>query len=276
MNDFNESEKLNEINISSLPETSIIPIRDLAEFSTNLHAVTRYFLYSIQNGTQMFKQLNATLRLFQDVDFTDPDNIDDPKWIEINEGLINTSILLNATQYSLSNMSDIVDFQSELEYEVLNEFLGELTTFIDNTSDQFNVVDQYFSALDGTYQAVSHFSAGVKSLNQTITQDLTPPNATAVGNYSEAIANFSLSQDYSNTTDLTLSSITSHLLNETTIIEWRSLLVGENNSVYVNADRCLTLINTMGTAGYILLTDLTEFDFILAQADELEWNIFSL
>jgi hypothetical protein len=272
--DFHQSDAINEISLTSLPEESLIPIRDLAEFSINLHSVAKYFLFSIQNGTQMFQQLNTTLRLFDDVDFLNSSNIDEPIWNDIQLGLTNTSSLLNATQDSLSNMSTIVNnSQRDLEFEILNDFLGELTEFIDDTSDQFNVVDQYFSALDGTFNSISHFSAGMKALNQTITQDLI--TNTTIGNYTEARNNFTLSQSQASNTNVTLSDISTHLLNESSVSNWISLLVGENNSIYVNAGSCLSLISGIETIGFVLTTHLQQLDLIKVQTENLDWNIFT-
>ncbi|MHA2093527.1 MAG: hypothetical protein ACW98F_02680, partial [Candidatus Hodarchaeales archaeon] len=55
VDDFDQSASILDIDVATLPNTSIIPIRDLAGFSTNLHSVTKYFLYTIQNGSQMFQ-----------------------------------------------------------------------------------------------------------------------------------------------------------------------------------------------------------------------------
>jgi hypothetical protein len=275
VDDFEQSTSISEINFASLPNTSIIPIRDIAEFSTNLHSVTEYFLYTIENGSQMFQQLNSTLRLFQDVAFSDAHNIDDPIWQEIEDGLNQTEFHLNATQFSLSEMSNIVTSQSELDYEELNSFLGELQIFIDDTSTEFDVVQEYFDALEGTYDASSHFSMGVKLLNETIMA-----NNTLAGDYSSARGNFTQSQIYANQTSDILVSIPTHLLNQSAITNWENLVKGDignnlTNSIYVNSENCIILIDAIVGSAFINPTDLFTFTQILTYADDMDWNIFS-
>ncbi len=275
VDDFNRSTSISDLDIASLPNTSIVPIRDLSEFSTNLHSVTKYFLYTIENGTQMFQQLNSTLRLFQDVAFSDPQNIDDPIWQEIEDGLNQTEYHLNATQYSLAEMSNIVTSQSELDYQELNSFLGELQTFIDDTSTEFDVVQEYFDALEGTYDASSHFSMGVKLLNETLMA-----NGTLAGDYSSTRGNFTQSQIIANQTSDILLNIPTHLLNQSAITNWENLVKGDignnlTNSIYVNSANCIALIDTIVGAGFINPLDGLRFAEILNDADMMDWNIFS-
>ncbi|MHA1444938.1 MAG: hypothetical protein ACTSR4_09370, partial [Candidatus Hodarchaeales archaeon] len=118
--DFESSSSILDIDILTIPETSIIPIRDLVEFSLALHSVTKYFLFSMENGTQMFHQLNNTLRLFEDVEFQNTSNIDHPISVDINNGLTTTSTLLNSTQASLNSMNTVLSSQINLEFEELN------------------------------------------------------------------------------------------------------------------------------------------------------------
>ena len=275
--DFEDSSSILELNTDTIPETSIIPIRDMVEFSLALHSVTKYFLFSMENGTQMFRQLNSTLRLFEDVEFENPANIDEPIWDDIDNGLTTTSTLLNLTQESLNSMNTILSSQNTLEFEVLNEFFDELSLFVDNTTERFDVVNQYFDALEGTFDSISLFSTGVKVLNQTITQDL--ENISTPEDYSEARNNFTLSQEIANTTYDILGNITSHLLNESSIINWQNLLKGDitnnlTNSVYMNAEACLDLIIQIETAT-ISPALYFELLLILAETEALDWNIFA-
>ncbi len=277
VDDFDLSTSILDIDVDTLPNTSIVPIRDLAEFSTNLHSVTQYFLYTIENGSQMFQQLNNTLRLFEDVAFSNVSNIDDPIWQEIDHGLDDTSMYLNATQISLNEMSNIVTSQSELEFEELNSFLGELQIFIDDTRTEFDVVEEYFDALQGTYDASSSFSLGIKTLNETITIDLLSPPA----NYTNARGNFTQSQIIANQTFDILDNIPTHLLNQSAITKWQNLLKGDitlntTPSIYVNSNNCLKLINGIELAGFVNpIDDLDTFNLILTTADTMDWNIFS-
>ncbi|MHA2096017.1 MAG: hypothetical protein ACW98F_15460, partial [Candidatus Hodarchaeales archaeon] len=240
------------------------------------HSVTKYFLYTIQNGSQMFQQLNNTLRLFQDVSFSNVSNIDDPIWQEIELGLSNTAMYLNATQDSLTAMSTIITSQSELEYQELNSFLGELQTFIDDTSTEFDVVEEYFDALEGTYEASSAFSLGIKVLNETITQDIVAPPA----DYTAARGNFTQSLIYANQTFDILANVPTHLLNQSAITKWQNLVKGDitdnaSNSIYVNSANCLNLIDAIVLAGIGNAADLLALNTILINADFMEWNIFS-
>ncbi|MHA2137916.1 MAG: hypothetical protein ACXABU_13440 [Candidatus Hodarchaeales archaeon] len=276
VDDFDQSASILDIDVDTLPNTSIIPIRDLADFSLNLHSVTKYFLYTIQNGTQMFQQLNNTLRLFQNVTFSNASNIDDPIWQEINLGLTNTENYLNATQDSLTEMGNIVSSQSELDFQELNSFLGELQTFIDDTTAEFDVVEEYFDALAGTYDASSAFSLGIKVLNETIMQDLVSPPA----DYTAARGNFTQSQIYANQTYDILANVPTHLLNQSAITNWQNLVKGDiqdntSPSIYVNSANCLSLINAIVGVGSANPTDLLTFNFILINADTMDWDIFS-
>ncbi len=272
--DFDRSASILDIDVTTLPNTSIVPIRDLAEFSINLHSVTKYFLYTIQNGTQMFRQLNNTLKLFQDVSFSNVSNIDDPIWQDIELGLTNTGMYLNGTQDSLGEMNAIVTSQDELEFQALNSFLAELQTFIDDTTSEFDVVGEYYAALQGTYDASSAFSLGIKVLNDTITQDLVGP-----ANYSAARGNFTQSQISANQTYDILATVPTHLLNQSAITNWQKLVRGDiqdnaTNSIYVNSARCIDLIDSI-LSGTVTLADLVTFNAILTTADEMEWKIFS-
>ena len=277
--DFENSSSLLDIDVHSIPETSIIPIRDLVDFSLALHSVTKYFLFSMENGSQMFRQLNSTLLLFEEVDFTNSSNIDDPIWDDINSGLSTTSTLLNHTQDSLTSMKTILNAQDPLGFDELNVFFEELSLFVDNTTERFDVVNQYFNALDGTFDAISLFSTGVNILNQTITQDLFLN--TSIGDYTDARNNFTLSQEKANFTVDILENITSHLLNETSIATWQALLTGDitnssTNSIYMNAEACLDLITQIEDTLFILLVHLEQLSQILIRSDNLDWNIFSM
>jgi hypothetical protein len=277
--DFENSSSILDIDVLSIPETSIIPIRDLVDFSLALHSVTKYFLFSMENGTQMFSQLNSTLRLFQDVDFQNSSNIDDSIWDDIRAGLATTSTLLNATQDSLNSMSEITSSPTTLEFEELNVFFDELSLYIDNTSERFNIVDLYFDALDGTFDSISLLSSGVKVLNQTMTQDLL--TNTSTGNYNDARNNFTQSQVVANNTFDILENITSHLLGESSITNWQNLLKGDitnpsTNSIYMNAGACLDLILQIESTPFIFLVQLQQLSLILTRTEAMNWNIFSI
>ncbi len=277
--DFERSSSILDIDVLSIPETTTIPIRDLVDFSLGLHSVTKYFLYSMENGTQMFSQLNSTLRLFDDIDFTNTSNIDSPIWDDIRNELDLTSTLLNSTQDSLNSMNSVLNSQTPLEFGELNEFFDELILFVDNTTESFDIVNKYFDALDGTLDSISLLSSGVKALNQTMTQDLIT-NTTSEENYTEAQANFTQSQLMANNTFDILENITSHILNETSIINWQNLLKGDTtntstNSIYMNAEACLDLIIQLDTEGAILQSHLDQLTLILNKMEELEWKIFS-
>ncbi|MHA1944689.1 MAG: hypothetical protein ACXAC6_01790 [Candidatus Hodarchaeales archaeon] len=272
--DFESASSILDIDIQSIPETTTIPIRDLVDFSFALHSVTKYFLFSMENGTQMFTQLNSTLRLFDDVDFTNTSNIDSPIWDDIDSGLNLTSILLNSTQDSLNSMNLILSSPPPLEFEELNDFFDELILFVDNTTESFDVVNQYFDALDGTHNSISLLSSGINVLNQTITQDL----ITSTEDYTNARNNFTQSQIVANNTYDILEGITSHILNESSITNWQNLIKGDittnlTSSIYMNAEACLDLIELIETGG-ILVSHLTELALILVRIEDLDWNIF--
>jgi hypothetical protein len=277
--DFENSNSILDLEALTIPETSTIPIRDLVDFSLALHSVTKYFLFSMDNGTQMFQQLNSTLRLFDDVNFLNASNIDDPIWDEINNGLTTTSTLLNSTQDSLNNMNAILSSQKNLEFEPLNVFFDELSLYINETTDKFDIVNQYFIALDGTFDSISHLSSGMKALNQTMTT-AAETNVT-IGNYTESRNNLTQSQFIATNTYNVLGNISSHLLNETSIMKWQNLLGSDItnisiNSIYMNAGAGLDLITQIETANTILLTHFIQFLIILVEIESLDWNIFSL
>jgi hypothetical protein len=272
--DFESSSSILDIDVQSIPETTTIPIRDLVDFSLSLHSVTKYFLFSMENGTRMFSQLNSTLRLFDDVDFTNTSNIDSPIWDEISTGLNLTSSLLNSTQDSLNSMNSVLSSQTTLEFEELNTFFDELILYVDNTTESFDVVNQYFDALDGTYDSISLLSLGIKVLNETITQDL----ITSSEDYTDARNNFTESQIVANNTYDILEGITSHILNESSITNWQNLLRGDistnsTNSIYMNAEACLLLIDLIETGG-ILPSHLLDLNLILNEMNSLDWDIF--
>ncbi|MHA2176324.1 MAG: hypothetical protein ACXABI_15970 [Candidatus Hodarchaeales archaeon] len=271
--DFENSTMLSDIDVDALPLNSTIPIRDLASFSQNLHSVTKYFLYTVQNGSMMFQQLNSTLKLFEDIDFSNSSHINDPIWGNINTGLTNTSNLLNNTQSNLENMGDVLSNQDDFEFTELNAFVTDLQLFIDNTSQQFDVVNTYFDVLDGTFNAISSFSTGVNVFNDTLTQDLVNSSV----DYTEARDNFTLSQFTANQTASILTSINYHLLNQSSIDNWIELLNGSSNSIWLNAGDFVQLITDIEAepSGFILLSHLNQLDLILNRAEALDWNIFS-
>jgi hypothetical protein len=275
--DFNASMELQDIDLESFPdvENPLIPIRDMVEFTLNLRQITKRFMYSIRNATYMFQSLNHTLSLYQDINFANASNIHDPLWLNIDLGLQNTSTYLNATQTSLDNMSAVIASQEPLEFAGFNYLLEELEEFTLSTSDRFDLVESYVLALDETNDAIKYFSMGTNSLNETL-------NATSFNSdeYNPAIVNFTLSQESANNTEDILTGISTHLLNETAITNWRNLVKGDitnssTNSIYMNAQRCLNLIDAILPIGPVTQPDLIEFVAILSDMEELDWSIFT-
>ncbi|MFX0184709.1 MAG: hypothetical protein ACFE95_16625 [Candidatus Hodarchaeota archaeon] len=275
--DYNASMELQNIDLENFPdvENPLIPIRDMVDFTLNLHQITRHFIYSVRNATYMFQALNHTLSLFQDINFANASNIHDPLWFDTELGLQNTSIHLDATQTSLDNMSAVIASQEPLDFAGFNYLLEELDEFSQSTSDRFDLVESYVLALNETYNAVRYFSMGTNSLNVTL-------NASIFNSaeYNPAIANFTRCQESANTTEDILTGISTHLLNETAIANWRNLVKGDitnssTNSIYMNAQRCLNLIGAIISFGSVTPGDLAEFVAILSDMEELDWNIFT-
>ncbi|MFX1282824.1 MAG: hypothetical protein ACFFB5_04180 [Promethearchaeota archaeon] len=280
--DYNESRTMRDVDVESLPEGALIPFRDLANFSLNLHQVTKYFLFSIKNTTTMFQALNNTLVQVQKINFSDSANIKDPQWINIDNGLDNTSHYLSATQTSLDNMSLIIESQKLFPFEelvVLNNLLDTLENFTQSASERVDIVDQYVSALNGTLRAVKFFSMGSYSLNQTLSEAVQPEDVDS----GKAIANFTFSQIESNMTNELLNSVREgQLLNESAVNNWQQLVKGNitdnrTNSIYMNAQRCLDLISAIEGVQITLQDAQDDLQKILDRMEQLDdrWDVFT-
>ncbi|NHJ02570.1 MAG: hypothetical protein EAX86_10570 [Candidatus Heimdallarchaeota archaeon] len=278
--DYEATHELRNIDLSSLPSKTIIPIRDLVNFSLNLNDVTKNLLFAVQNASSMFESLNSTLSIIETIDFTNTSNTKDPAWQSILIGLSNTGVYLRNTQNSLTEMTLVLNAQIASGFEELadlNEFLLELQDFTQEASDRFTVVDQYYSALNGTYYAINYFSKGSNALNESITEalQLNPFDATA------AINNFTLCQELADSTDGYLKGITVHLLNETSVENWRQLVKGNisdvnTNSIYMNAKKCNELIQDIEiTLPGDITSQITTFQQILINMETLDWDIFA-
>ncbi|MFW9854811.1 MAG: hypothetical protein ACFFFG_07105 [Candidatus Thorarchaeota archaeon] len=256
---------------------SILPIRELYNFSEGLHSVTGKYLLAVKNATFMFQAFNTTLREIQAIDFANASNIADPKWQRVDESMTNTSSYLNATQSSLDDMEEVI---SQLNLNVLSDLidvsqlLQELNSFTQSTSNRLDVINTYFNAFETTFESINYFSLGSNSLNASMTTSLGPP-ATS-GNYTQARQNFTLSQVAANETDLTLAGISNHLLNDTAISNWRELVKGGVNSVYNLAERSLSVIDAIEANGSITtVTHVGDFALILVDMESLDWDIFA-
>ena len=281
--DYNNSKEMQTVDIESLSEDALIPIRDLVNFSLNLHEVTKYYMFSVRNSSSMFQALNNTLYQIQEINFSDPTNIQDRNWETIDSGLQNTTDDLVATQISLDNMSEIIESQEFLEFEELSELnrlLEDLEVFTQSASERVNIVDQYVSALNGTIRSVRYFSWGSYSLNETLT------NAAQGGPFENesAIANFTLCQLEANKTYENLTDVRGQLLNESAVDNWRELVKGNisdsgTNSIYMNAQLCLNLISDIGASPtpQDALDALDNLQFILDRMEQLDdrWDVFT-
>lgn len=282
--DFNTSMVIQTVDVEQIPEETLLPIRDLVNFSLNLQQVTQYMLFSVHNSTILFQALNNTLSQIQSIDFSNSTNIEDPRWDVIDFGLQNTSDHLVTTRSSLDNMTTLIESQDVLEFQELgglNQLLEDLGSFTESTSDRFDVIEQYVSALNGTLQAAKYFSLGSKAFNETLkvaigTGQLTDFNAT------NALNNFTLCQESANATYDVLENVSDHLLNEVAITNWQHLVKGnisdsEFNSIYMNAQRCIDLISdtTSGQKTFqeveVSLKDILDK---MEQLDE-DWAIFT-
>lgn len=282
--DYNASLIMQDVDIENLPEDSLIPFRDLINFSLNLNQVTKYFLYSVKNATSMFQALNNTLYQIQGIDFSNSSNIQDPRWDSVDQGINETSKYVVSTQTSLDNMSKIIESQASLEFEELtelNRLLEDLEGFTQSASERVDMVDQYVSALNGTLQSVKYFSLGTNSLNQTLT--IAAAQGIQFFENASAIANFTLSQVAANNTNENLTAVKGELLNESAVDNWQQLVKGnitnnETNSIYMNAQRCLNLIADIEALRITPLDAQTEFQIILNRMEELDakWDIFTL
>ena len=281
--DFNASQGLSNINIEGLPTNTLIPINDLVNFSQNLHEVTKNLIFSVENATYTFQALNGTLVNFNDIEFDNTSNINDPVWSNIDIRLQNTSNYLNLTRTSLDQMSQVIEAQKALEFEEiteLNTFIDNLDNFTQDASDRFDVINDYFNALNASYWSMQYFSLGSNSFNQSITaQILAFP--TIMFNASQADANFTLCQISANLTENILTGISDHLLNQSAVNNWSNLIRGDItnssiNSVYWNAQRCRNLITDIeGDETNIVTTHFPEFQLILIDIELLDWNVFS-
>ncbi|MFX0172396.1 MAG: hypothetical protein ACFE9L_10775 [Candidatus Hodarchaeota archaeon] len=274
--DFNASKELLNIEMGSFPdiEDPLIPIQDLVNFILNLHQVTKYMMFSVRNATHMFQSLNQTLMLMDNINFSDTSNIDDPTWFDIDIALENTSTYLNAAQASLDNMSDVITAQEPLEFAGLNNLLNELEDFTKSTSDRFTLAENYFLALEQTYNAIYYFSLGTNSLNETMHAPIFISSA-----FNPSIANFTLCQESAYTTEAVLNATTTHLLNETAITNWKNLVKGDIKnsstiSIYMNTQKCLDLIARILLAESVTGADFLDFTNILTDMEQLDWDIF--
>ena len=280
--DYNESKSMRTVDVESLPEGAVIPFHDLTNFILNLHQVTKNFLFSVKNASSMFQALNNTLHQVQEINFSDSANIHDPHWVEIDNGLNDTTDYLSATQISLNNMSAIIESQKLLTFEELaelNQLLETLNEFTQSASERVDIVDQYVSALNGTLRAVKFFSMGSYSLNQTLSEAVQPEDIDS-GN---AIENFTFSQIEANKTYEYLNSVRAgQLLNESAVNNWQQLVKGNitdnrTNSIYMNSQRCLDLISAIEDGQITLQEAQDDFQEILTRMEQLDdrWDIFT-
>ncbi|MFX0122624.1 MAG: hypothetical protein ACFFAE_03245 [Candidatus Hodarchaeota archaeon] len=284
--DYNSSLDMQTIDLESLSEDAVIPIRDLANFSLNMHRVSKYFMFSLKNASSMFQALNSTLLQIQGINFSNSSNILDRRWGEINQGLNNTSNYLVQTQTSLDNMSSIIAFQESFEFKELadlNQLLKNLEDFTHSASERVDIVDQYVSALNGTFQSVRYFSLGSYSLNKTLSEAV---NGTGSFEPQTAILNFTLCQLEANKTHETLAGVRGRLLNESAVDNWQDLVRGNitdnnTNSIYMNAQHSLYLISDIEAAiaeAQDISPFLTTFQQILNRMEQLDdnWDVFTL
>ncbi|MFX1539113.1 MAG: hypothetical protein ACFFDI_33475, partial [Promethearchaeota archaeon] len=221
------------------------------------------------------------LHKIQEINFSDTLNYLDPRWGEANQGLRNTTDYLEKTQTSLNNMSAIIASQTALEFTELadlNQLLDNLEEFTQSASKRIDIVDQYVSALNGTFQSVRYFSLGSFSLNETLTEVIGggpfDPQA--------AISNFTSCQTEANLTYDNLTSVRGRLLNDSAVDNWRELVKGNitddnTNSIYMNAERCLDLISDIETAQITPNDALGDFQDILTNMEQLDdnWDVFT-
>jgi hypothetical protein len=284
--DFNASLEMQTIDIESLSEDAVIPIRDLANFSINLHRVSQYFMFSLKNTSSMFQTLNSTLHEIQGINFSDPSNFLDPRWGIVNQGLNDTSDYLLKTQISLDNMSAIITAQEAFEFTELvdlNQLLNNLGNFTQSASKRVDIVDQYVTALNGTFQSVRYFSLGSYSLNKTLTETVN-----GIGSFEPetATSNFTMSQIEGNFTFEILNAVKGEFLNESAVNNWQDLVRGNitdnrTNSVYMNAQRCINLISDIEiaiAAVQDITPFITTFQQILNRMEQLDdnWDVFVL
>ncbi|MHA1332260.1 MAG: hypothetical protein ACTSR2_14425, partial [Candidatus Hodarchaeales archaeon] len=283
--EFNSTRELLSIESEKLPQRSeenFIPIHDLVDFSISLYNISQYYLFSVDNASLMFRELNSTLSIVQSLDLSNSSNIKDPRWATINEGLHNTGIFLNHTENSLIEMQNIINSQqsTQLEFEQLdqlNTFFNGLGDFVQSTRDRFSVINTYYLAFNSTYYSIYSFSKGSYSLNQTI--DLALNNQTFDSNFTQASQNFTNAQIEANLTYDLLEGISDHLLNESSITSWQDIVRGditnnETNSIYVNAESCLTLIEVLKISAGLnedLTPYLSTFDGILVKMEAIDW-----
>ncbi|MFX1516232.1 MAG: hypothetical protein ACFFC6_07985, partial [Promethearchaeota archaeon] len=247
-----------------------------------LHAVTKYFMFSLKNASTTFQTLNNTLHQIKGLNFSNSSNFQDPRWIGINQGLNNTSVSLNKTQSSLDSMDAIIESQDLLDFEELaelNQLLENLKDFTQSASERVDIVDQYVSALNNTLQSVWYFSLGSFSLNETMTEAI----GTGTFEPQTAILNFTLCQTKANQTYDELTNIRGHLLNDSAVDNWRDLVRGNitddnTNSIYMNAERCLDLISDIEAALISLVEAQNNFQDFLENMELLDdnWDVFTL
>jgi len=183
-------------------------------------------------------------------------------------------------------MQNIINSQqsTQLEFEQLdqlNTFFNGLGDFVQSTRDRFSVINTYYLAFNSTYYSIYSFSKGSYSLNQTI--DLALNNQTFDSNFTQASQNFTNAQIEANLTYDLLEGISDHLLNESSITSWQDIVRGditnnETNSIYVNAESCLTLIEVLKISAGLnedLTPYLSTFDGILVKMEAIDWDLFS-
>ena len=286
-NEFELADEILSIDLTSLPNNSenvFIPIHDLVDFSLNLYTVSKLYLYSVDNASLLFQELNSTMSLFQEINLANSSNVYDPVWLFIQQGLASTQFYLNQTKNSLLEMQNIINSQqsTNIDFEQLdqlNDFFNSLGDFVESSQERFGVIDDYYSALNSTYQAIFSFSLGSNSLNETIVSIIN----SLPYDFSHATENFTISQIAANSAYNVLENITIHLLNETSIGIWQAIVRGnitssETNSIYTNAELCLDLIDDMSVgvtpieAQTIYLPTLV---IILQRIEQIEWELFS-
>ncbi|MFW9904999.1 MAG: hypothetical protein ACFFFH_11745, partial [Candidatus Thorarchaeota archaeon] len=284
--DFNASLGMQSIDIESLSENAVIPIRDLANFCLNLQRVSKHFMFSLKNASSMFQTLNSTLSQIQRIDFSNSSNFLDRRWEAVNKGLNDTSDYLVKTQTNLDNMSTIITAQAAFEFTELaelNQLLGNLEDFTQSASERVDIIDQYVNALNGTIQSVKFFSLGSYSLNKTLTEAI---NGTGSFERGSAESNFTSSQLEANSTFDILNAVKGEFLNESAVHNWQDLVKGNitdnaTNSIYMNAQQCLDLISAIETA-IAAVEDISPFlmtfQQVLNRMEQLDdnWDVLTL
>lgn len=265
--------------IETLPVMEIIPVTEIVDFLFQLDDISKYFLYTLNNGTLMFQSLNKTISLIRDVYMGNTSNVIDPIWSEIQLNIDNTSNYIDLVANSTDSLSDYLE--SESDFTILPEFnslLTDINSLVSSYSSNISIIDDYFYALNNTYLAYNHFALGSYHINQSVQSVI--ENISFVPDFTPSENNFTLVQELAELADSRLALISSHLINEQSINVWRDGLVGdtstnETNSLWINALLSLELIRQLEINP---LTPTVEFDLIeiLERMDELNLDFFSI